>query len=500
MAAPPVHIPQFEAKLNLLLRLDSEVKTRRQLAERMGLKSISNFTAWSRGADTWPADHVPNRRFMNLADAFGIPAHWLQTNSLKEFEASLLERHTQLGDRLADDTAARPEPNLVPVVLVEALEAAGDIDAARDFAGELKHQFEMVLARREGIKVVGDPATDNKRSYALGGRCRVTDDRYRLHLKFTAADTGQCVWAHQLDGDLSEFDDAVGNIAGLVSGELRTTINAYAGTEAEFIDDADLDLNGLLSKAAFLFYRCDPQSTALSRVTMEHALRKGPDNPMANAMMAWSLGHMVPFMEEPAENVDIDRVMRLADRAVDLGPRMDFVYHNRAWQRLWLKRDHEGCIADTRRTLDINPDYHKGSQDRALAEILIGYTDAGIARLKAVIRTVPSEPIMPLMLSLLGLGYLLQGDKDEALRFAEDAYERRPMIRVHSLVYAAAADDEISSTPDFRALVRRNKLTVSCAQQLPFRKSDHLKLFEDRLRRAGLPETVDSEAKRSRMS
>lgn len=490
MAAPPVHVPQLEEKLNLLLRLDPDVKTRRQLADRMGLKSISNFTAWSRGADTWPADHVPNRRFMNLADAFGIPAHWLQATSLDEFEASLLERSAQAPSHRADEASVRAEPNRVPVVLVEALELAGDIDAAEDFAGELKYRFEMVLARREGIKVVGEAAADNERSYALGGRCRVTDDRYRLHLKFTAANTGQCVWAHQLDGDLAEFDDAVGDIAGLVSGELRATINAYAGVEAEFIADSDLDLNGLLSKAAFLFYRFDPQSTALSRVTMEHALRKGPDNPMANAMMAWSLGHMVPFLEERAENVDIDRVMRLADRAVDLGPRMDFVYHNRAWQRLWLKRDHEGCIADARRALDINPDYHKGPQDRALAEILLGDNAAGIARLEAVIRTVPSEPVMPLMLSLLGLGYLLQGDEDKALRFAEDAYARRPMIRVHSLVYAAAAasDSKTITTPDFRALVRRNKLTIFSAKQLPFRQASHLKLFEERLRRADLPE------------
>lgn len=497
MAAPPVHVPQLEEKLNLLLRLDSDVKTRRQLADRMGLKSISNFTAWSRGAETWPPDHVPNRRIMDLADAFNIPPHWLQATSLEEFEASLLERSAQASSQRIDGIGAQAEPNRVPVVLVEALELAGDIDAANDFAGELKHRFELVLARREGIKVVGDAARGNERSYVLGGRCRVTDDQYRLHLKFTAADTGQCIWAHHLDGDLADFDDAIGDIAGLVSGELRATINAYAGVESEFIADDDLDLNGLLSKAAFLFYRFDPQSTALSRVTMEHALRKGPDNPMANAMMAWSLGHMVPFLEESAENVDIDRVMRLADRAVDLGPRMDFVYHNRAWQRLWLKRDHDGCIADTQRTLDINPDYHKGPQDRALAEILLGNTDAGIARLKAVIRTVPSEPVMPLMLSLLGLGYLLQGDEDEALRYAEDAYERRPMIRVHSLVYAAAADDDTSSTPDFRALVRRNNLSVSCARQLPFGQADHLNLFEDRLRNAGLPEEADSEPTRS---
>ena len=82
MAAPPVHVPQLEAKLDLLLRLDPDVKTRRRLAERMGLKSISNFTAWTRGTDTWPADHVPNRRFLNLADAFEIPAHWLQAKAL----------------------------------------------------------------------------------------------------------------------------------------------------------------------------------------------------------------------------------------------------------------------------------------------------------------------------------------------------------------------------------------------------------------------------------
>ena len=490
MAAPPVHVPQLELKLNLLLRLDPDVKTRRQLAERMGLKSISNFTAWARGTDTWPADHVPNRRFLNLADAFDIPAHWLQANSLNKFEASLLERHTLSRSHPRDEPANRSEPNLVPIVLVEALEPAGNIAAASDFADELKHEFAMVLARRDGIKVATDDKASAKHTYILGGRCRVTDDGYRLHLSMIIAATGQCLWAQQLSGALTDFDDAVRDIAGLVSGELRATINAYSGAEAAFLADAELDLSGLLSKAACLFYRFDPQSTERSRVTMEHALRKGPDNPMANAMMAWSLAHMVPFLEERAENVDIDRVMQLADRAVDLGPRVDFVYHNRAWQRLWLKHDHEGCIADARRALEINPDYHKGPQDQAIAEIFLGEPGAGIARLEEYIRKAPSEPVMPLILSLVGLAYLIQGNEVMALRFAKDAYERRPMIRVHSLVYAAvaASNEELTFSSDFQALVRRNSLTIASARQLPFRKESQVKLFEERLRLAGVPD------------
>ena len=495
MAAPPVHVPQLEAKLDLLLRLDPDVKTRRRLAERMGLKSISNFTAWARGTDTWPADHVPNRRFLNLADAFEIPAHWLQAKSLHEFEVSLSERYAQLRSWQTDETADLPTQNMVPFFLVEALEPAGDIDTASDFADELKHEFGMVLARREGIKVATDRTTNGEYDYVLGGRCRVTDDRYSLHLSMIAAPTGQCIWAHRLSGALTRIDDAVRDVARLVSGELRATINAYAGADAASLADDELDLNGLLSKAAFLFYRFDPKSTELSRVTMEHAMRKGPDNPMANAMMAWSLGHMVPFLEERAQDVDINRVMQLSDRAVDLGPRVDFVYHNRAWQRLWLKHDHDGCIADARRTQEINPDYHKGPQDQAVAEIFLGDTTTGIARLEDFMGKAPSEPVMPLILSFVGLGYLLLGDEAMALRFAEDGYERRPMIRVHSLVYAAAAasEDEITSTSDFRALVDRNSLTVSSAQQLPFRKANDLEMFVERLQRAGLPNDFQRE-------
>jgi TolB-like protein len=489
MAAPPVHVPQLEAKLDLLLRLDAEVKTRRRLAECMGLKSISNFTAWARGTDTWPADHVPSRRFLSLADAFEIPAHWLQAKSIDEFEASLLERYEQSRSWQTDETTDLPAQNMVPIFLVEALEPAGDIDTASDFADELKHEFAMVLARREGIKVATDRANGSDYDYVLGGRCRVTDDRYSLQLSMVAAPTGQCIWAHRLTGVLTKIDDAVRNVARLVSGELRTTINAYAGADAASLADNELDLNGLLSKAAFLFYRFDPKSTELSRVTMEHAIRKGPDNPMANAMMAWSLGHMVPFLEESPQDVDIDRVMRLSDRAVDLGPRVDFVYHNRAWQRLWLKHDHDGCIADARRTQEINPDYHKGPQDQAIAEIFRGDIRTGIARLEDFMSKAPSEPVMPLILSLVGLGYLLIGDEANALRFAEDGYERRPMIRVHSLVYAAvaASEREITSTSDFRALVERNKLTVSTAEQLPFRNANDLETFVARLQLAGLP-------------
>ena len=211
---------------------------------------------------------------------------------------------------------------------------------------------------------------------------------------------------------------------------------------------------------------------------------------MAVSMLAWSLAHMVPYLEDRAADVDVPRAMALADRAIDLNPRLDFAFHTRAWLRLWLRRDHDGCLADVARLLEINPDYHKGPQDQGLAEVFIGRPADGIATLGRVIEIAPAEPVVPLLEAVIAIGHLLLDQTEAARRHADEAYGRRPLMRLHGLVHAAAHSDDPATTtsPDFAAMVERLDLRAGDPADLPFASDDDAGRLTDLLRRAGVPD------------
>ena len=376
-----------------------------------------------------------------------------------------------------------------PAILIQDLKAAGDIERAEEFAEDIVDTLVFSLSRRGGARVVTGDVPVEKLRYRISGRCRVKSDRVRVQLNMSLAATGETVWSRRFESSDGP-DEFLEELNRVVNGELRVMLNAYDGSEVASTPDEMLDLKGLLSKAAFLFYRHDPQSTELSRKTMKRAVALAPENAMAVAMLAWSQAHMVPHLHDRVEDIDVDAIMSLADRAVDLNPQLDFVFHNRAWLRIWLKADHEGAQADIRRVLTLNPDYHKGPQDQGISEIFCGRAAEGIDRLNSVIALVPSEPIVPILKSLIVLGHLLLGNEAEAISYAEDAYERRPLIPLLGLVLAAAhanPDKKVGGTSVSEALDRLH-LHSEDARRLPFADPYDAQIIVDRLRSAGAPE------------
>jgi adenylate cyclase len=388
--------------------------------------------------------------------------------------------------RTSGSTTAGTADATRPAILIEDLKPSGEIDRAEDFAEEVLDALVLSLSRRGGVRIVTGNVPAEKLRYRINGRCRVTGERFRVQLNMLLAETGETVWSRRFESAAGP-DTFLEELTRSANGELRVMLNAYDGSEVASTPDEMLDLKGLLSKAAFLFYRHDPQSTELSRATMRRAVSLAPDNAMAVAMLAWSQGHMVPHLQDRIEEIDVDGIMALADKAVDLNPQLDFVFHNRAWLRIWLKADHAGAQADVRRLLALNPDYHKGPQDQGISEIFSDRVAEGVDRLKEVIGLAPSEPVVPLLTSLVGLGHLLLGNETDAISYAEDAYERRPFVRLHGLVVAAAHADGGAKVggSNVSDIITRLNLQPEEAHRLPFASPSDVEMIVHRLRRAG---------------
>lgn len=379
----------------------------------------------------------------------------------------------------------------VPIVLVEEFVHSGDMEAASDLAGELRSELINALSLRTGVRVATPSEGGEPPTYLLGGRCRLSAERCRIHLSLTIAANGESFWSTRIDGHTSDLFSFVDEAVGKISSALRTHINAYAGAVFASRPDDELTLQQLLSKAAFLFYHVDPKSIAISRETMAAAVARAPKNPMALAMNAYAIMQTIPLAIQRLEDIDADAAMSFADQSVYYGSNVDFAFRNRGRIRLWLRRDHLGCRADEKRSLAINPSYRMSIEDLSLCDIFSGRLKEGISQLDALIREAEIDPFhTSYRFSMLGIAYALAGDGDAAVNHAWTAYDQKRFVPIHALAYAIAAshDAALTGSADFRAMISRHGIRVKDADRFPFVSQSDTDRVADMLRRSGLPE------------
>jgi hypothetical protein len=149
----------------------------------------------------------------------------------------------------------------------------------------------------------------------------------------------------------------------------------------------------------------------------------------------------------------------------------------------WRKTDYE-------RALKVNPYLHIPHINLAMIDILNGNPDTGIRQFSEFIRTVQEDPNIPLANSYIALGHLICGESDNALQFAREGYELRPLLPICAVVYAAAASNspEIINSEKFKTMVRQLDLRTSTIKNLPFARAEDSELITSRLPAAGVPD------------
>lgn len=380
------------------------------------------------------------------------------------------------------------DENKVPIILLEQLNLGGDTEKAEDVAMELQSGLLDALSSRSGVRVTTQSQQGKSPAYILKGRCSVSGTRCRLHLSITDVASGETCWSTKIDDDSKDLFGFVDDTISKISAAIRISINASAGLAYLSEPDETLSVQQLLSKAAVYMHHFDAKNAKLSCETMSAAIELAPDDPMVLAMQAYAMMQTVPLAIERAQDIDVDAAMSFADRSVYQGSNVDFVFHNRARMRLWLRADHAGCRNDAERALSINPGYHLAAEDLGLQKIFGGQISQGVAEFEAIMKQMPEQPITPYRLSILGIGYALMGDMTSAQKYALDGYERKPLVKLHALSYAAAAScsPEIVGSSEFQNMMVQHDLSTDDASRFPFATEEDRNKLAAFLHRASL--------------
>lgn len=406
------------------------------------------------------------RRLKNISDAMQV-WHWPKA--------------------LARQSESTEGEYAIPIILVERFNQSGDVAGATDIADEFHGELIDALSHRPGIKVASQ--SHSSPTYVLKGRCRIAGTRCRFNLSMTVAANGETFWTTKIDGDATNIFSLLDDAVARIGGALRSQMNAYAGAAYASLPDETLTLQQLLAKAAFYFYHFSEPSSLLSRQTMEVAFARAPENPMVLTMRAYAIMQMVPHAIERAEDVDSEAAITYANKAIQLGPKIDIAFFVRAWVRLWLSRDHAGCCVDATKALTINPNYHLPQMAIAMAKIFGGQHEEGCEGLEESLRQDPAGLNTPHRLSILAIGQSMIGETEAALRNAINAYESRPETPVQAIAYAVSAsgNPKITHSEQFRTMIRQAAITADDATRFPFASEADTQEIEKMLRNACLP-------------
>lgn len=382
-------------------------------------------------------------------------------------------------------------PGQHPKLLISALHAPENNPDLVELANLITEELVVTLSPRAGLNVTTDETQRDAAQYRIEGRVSLSGNHIRAFVQVIDTATEKVAFAETWNAQASDAKGLTNRVAEKVSSVLRIHMFNHAGQDHIDRNDEDLDMQELMSKAAYHMSRIRMENRDVARRTLSVAIEREPENPMALAMRA-AIAVILVLQEGISKVPDpTEYCLDLADRAVGLAPHVDFVMLTRGSARLWLRADHDGARADFKRALAFNPVFHLGHQFLATSEILSGEYKPGIERLQKIIDLgTATNPRYPHYLTLMALGHLVGADIGAAEHAAREAHERAPNDPWCNYVYTAAlADQEMVTTSEpFREMVSRIELPFSHFRSLPFTEVQTVDMLEARLRQAGYPQ------------
>jgi TolB-like protein len=227
---------------------------------------------------------------------------------------------------------APPTTPEVPRLLVEKFDDLSDTDASDAIASGLSQEVVGQLSKFKDVVIVEstEAALDTAPPprFVLAGSVRLSDDAFRLRVRFINQVDGSILWAHSYDGGMKVADilDAEADIARNVAATLAQTYGVIFQADAALrVDDPPDDWAAYSCTLSYYAYRTnlDPKVRSEVRACLEEAVERFPRYATAWGLLALinidEVRFRFPF--DPASSPAVfDRALAMARRAVELDP------------------------------------------------------------------------------------------------------------------------------------------------------------------------------------
>lgn len=357
----------------------------------------------------------------------------------------------------------------------------------------------LVIARNSSFTYKGRPV-DIKQigrelavRYVLEGSVRKAGNRIRIAGQLIDAETGAHLWADRFDGAIEDIFDLQDQVTSKVVGAIapmlqREEIRRARRKPTENLDAYDYYLRGLA-----IVRRWTREANGEALELFCKAIQLDPSLACAYGMAGWC------YIQRKARRWMIDReqetaeATRLGWKAVHLGTDDPAAMCMGAYVLAFIANEFDDAIEFVDRGLAINPNLAQAWNIGAWVRIFRGEPDLVLDYTARAMRLSPVDPSNYSVHAAVSYAHFLSGHYDTASSWAEKALRDNPDFLLAICMSAACNALTGHLEPARKAIARAREcnpdLRISNLKDLaPFRRAEHVALFADGLREAGLPD------------
>jgi adenylate cyclase len=330
--------------------------------------------------------------------------------------------------------------------------------------------------------------------YVLEGSVRKAANRVRITGQLVDSATGAHLWAGRFDGGLDDIfylqDQITESVVGAIAPAIeKAEIERAKRKPTESLDAYALYLRGLTKYYQFANRQANEEALRL----FYRAIELDPDFASAygRAASCYATDKANGWFSGTA--YEIAEVSRLAHRAVELGEDDAMALTDSGWALVFVACDLEMGAALIDSALALNSNLALAWACGGWAKLWLGEPDAAIDRFDRAMRL---NPIGPTRAGGIRTGsahaHFFLGRYAEAASWAaiQDNPDAQPGLRISAASNAMAGQAEQAQKSVARLLQLYPALRVSDLKSVlgPYRRAEDVLLYQEGLRRAGLPE------------
>jgi TolB-like protein len=287
--------------------------------------------------------------------------------ALADDAQSLIRTIARRGYMLAVEDGAPPPRSSQPVVAVlrfrrevddDPLSALLDGFAEDLIAGLARFGTLTVLAGNSSFAVsdeTGNRADIGRRlgaDYLVEGAVRGVGSARRITASLIDARTLQQLWTDRFDIDGAEFFSAQDDIVECILGRLTARLDDAGARRARAKPVSDLSAYEAMLQGLAVLRTNDPARYPEACTLLETAIAKEPDFGLAHAHLAFGRAMLVGFGR--AKRPDLDAVLKIAAKAVDLAPDQSTCFQVLSFIEMY-RHEHAAAEQHLRHALTLNP-------------------------------------------------------------------------------------------------------------------------------------------------
>jgi TolB-like protein/class 3 adenylate cyclase len=331
--------------------------------------------------------------------------------------------------------------------------------------------------------------------YVLEGSVRKAGNRVRITGQLIDAATGAHIWADRIDGALDDIFELQDQVASSVVGAIEPRLRLSEIDRAVRKPTASLDAYDLYLRAISQIHKYTEEGLGEGATLAKRALAIDPSYAPAAALIGWC--RLLQSIQGwgAVSGAEIAEAVRLARQAIEAGRDDPDALWMGAITIDALAGDPSAALAAADRALAVNPN---SAYAWSIRGWILGFQNQPVPAIEAhqkAMRLSPLDPIRYFLTSGLGLAHVVAGRYEEAIEWADRALHAQPRfliaarLKLISLAHLGRTDE--TSEWLKRVLDLHPRLTITAwktSHPSAGYSPEFLALYEDGLRKAGVPE------------